>query len=69
MFLLQTQPLEIITGILSLGTFTLVIRLSFGAGKAVQKLDDIISRVEILEGDRCPSDNCPVFPRLKNHKK
>lgn len=47
-------------GALLLGNTALLLRLSFGAGRAVQKLDDIEHRVAHLEGAQCPHDTCPV---------
>jgi len=54
-------PIELGTGILSIGTFVMVLRLSFGAGRVVEKLEHMEVRLVHLEQDTgCPAPNCPV---------
>ena len=67
MMFLQADAIQIGTGVMSIATLALVLRLSFSAGKLVEKVDGHDwritahdKRLEHLEEARCPYPECPL---------
>ena len=65
--LLQSEAIQLGSGIVSLTTLGLVLRLTFGAGKLVEKVDGHDWRItahdhrlENLEAVKCPYPACPL---------
>jgi len=58
--MLPPDAVQIGSGLLSLGTFGLVLRLSFVGGRLFQRFEQLETRVEHLEGSTCPHPECPV---------
>jgi hypothetical protein len=54
MMFLQADVLQIGTATLSVATFGLVLRLSFGAGRVVEQVDGHERRITRLEDGACP---------------
>ena len=59
MMLLQADAIQVGSGVLSVATFALVLRLTFGDGQLVAKVDSTEKRVEHLEKVACPHQECP----------
>lgn len=58
--MLQSEAVQIGSGVLSLATFGMVLRLTFSAGRAFQKFVTLEGRVRKLEHTQCPHPECPV---------
>jgi hypothetical protein len=68
MMLLQADVIQVGSGVISLTTLVLVLRLTFGAGKLVEKVDGHDwritahdKRLEHLEATKCPHPECPLL--------
>ena len=60
MMLLQADAIQVGSGVVSLTTLILVLRLTFGAGRWVEK-------VEHLEKVACPHQECPFKVEMRMH--
>jgi hypothetical protein len=73
MMFLQADLVQVGSGVISLTTLVLVLRLTFGAGKLVEKVDGHDWRIaahdhrlENLEAVKCPYPLCPL-PLQRGH--
>ena len=64
MMLLQADAIQIGSGMISLTTLILVLRLTFGAGQLVEKVDANEKRLDHLEKVACPHQECPFKVRV-----
>jgi membrane protein required for beta-lactamase induction len=60
MMLLQSDLVQIGSGMISLTTLILVLRLTYGAGQLVEKVEANEKRLDHLELIRCPHAACPL---------
>jgi hypothetical protein len=68
MMLLQADAIQVGQGILSVATFGLVLRLTFGAGKLVQQVEVNTARIDHLEAVKCPHAHCPLLRQGHQHQ-
>ena len=61
MMLLDQNIIEGGSALLSVGTFIMVLRLTFFAGGLVEKVDANEKRLEHLEVAKCPHPECPLL--------
>jgi hypothetical protein len=60
MMFLQADMIQIGSGMISLTTLVLVLRLTYGAGQLVEKVEANEKRLDHLEAVRCPHLACPL---------
>ena len=64
MMLLQaSEAIQVGSGVVSLTTLILVLRLTFGAGQLVEKVEANEKRIDHLEKVACPHQECPFKVR------
>jgi hypothetical protein len=66
MFLQAADAIQLGSGLVSLTTLGLVLRLTFGAGKLVEKVEGNDKRLDALEKVKCPHPQCPLL-RQQHH--
>lgn len=67
MLLQASEAIQVGSGVVSLTTLILVLRLTFGAGQLVEKVDANEKRLEHLEAARCPHVECPLRLNYAQH--
>jgi hypothetical protein len=60
MMFLEADLVQIGSGAISLTTLLLVLRLTYGAGQLVEKVEANEKRLDHLEATRCPHVACPL---------
>ena len=61
MMLQGTEPVQIGMGLLTLGNTVMLLRLSFGAGRYIEKVDSLERRMLEMESrDGCSADDCAL---------
>lgn len=61
MMMLDPNIVEGGSALLSVGTFLMVLRLTFSAGGLVEKVTANEKRLEHLEAVKCPHPECPLL--------
>jgi hypothetical protein len=78
MMLLQADPIQVGQWAVSLTTLGLVLKLTFSAGKLVEKVDGHSwritahdARLDHLEASKCPHPQCPLLrgPLAPEHER
>ena len=61
MMLLQADAIQVGSGVISLTTLMLVLRLSYNAGGLVRQVEVNTRRIDELESRKCPHPECPLL--------
>ena len=61
MMLLDPNIVEGGSALISVGTFLMVMRLTFAAGGIVRQVETNTKRLDILEKAKCPHPECPLL--------